>query len=338
MVTVRDVAQDAGVSVGTVSNVINGVRVGEARKKRVENSISKLGYQVNTPARGMRIQQTDYVVIILPNLTNPYFALLLGDLERELSEAGKYSLLCISDAQKEKEIRYIEMARHCKVDGIIGITYSDVEKYVEDSLPFVSIERHFKSNIPCVASDNFRGGYLAAENLCKRGAKNLLFIQIISSIDNEVRKRRSGFEQYCEEHGVNYNCVEFSEQRVSSIYSSFSSRTLVHDVLKAYLGDASEGTQIDGIFAGTDHLAVVARQELQQMGFRVPEDVQIIGYDGLKLMNSGAQLVSSIYQNTRLIAKTGVDCLIRLIRQEEAESVVNLEVSFVDGGTTLPLM
>ena len=77
MVTIKDVARDAGVSVGTVSNVLNGGRVSEARRKLVEASIEKLGYQVNTLAKGMRMQKTDYVVVILPNLINPYFALLL---------------------------------------------------------------------------------------------------------------------------------------------------------------------------------------------------------------------------------------------------------------------
>ena len=83
MVTIKDVARDAGVSVGTVSNVLNGGRVSEARRKLVEASIEKLGYQVNTLAKGMRMQKTDYVVVILPNLINPYFALLLDALESE---------------------------------------------------------------------------------------------------------------------------------------------------------------------------------------------------------------------------------------------------------------
>ena len=80
MVTIKDVARDAGVSVGTVSNVLNGGRVSEARRKLVEASIEKLGYQVNTLAKGMRMQKTDYVVVILPNLINPYFALSTDDI------------------------------------------------------------------------------------------------------------------------------------------------------------------------------------------------------------------------------------------------------------------
>ena len=148
MATIKDVAMDAGVSVGTVSNVINGGKVSEERRQRVERSIQKLGYQVNGIARKMRTQRTDYVVVILPNIINPFYSLLLQGLEHALSAYDKQPLLCISDGEKEKEIKYIEMARANKVDGIIGVTFSDVEEYLDDTLAFVSIERRFSKNIP----------------------------------------------------------------------------------------------------------------------------------------------------------------------------------------------
>lgn len=338
MVTIKDVAQDAGVSVGTVSNVINnGGNVSEERKQRVADSIQRLGYQVNGLARGMRTQRTDYVVVILPNITNPFFCMILQDLERSLARLGKQPLLCISDGDNKKELKYIEMARANKVDGIIGVTYSDVEEYVEDSMAFVSIERHFRGRIPCVSGDNYAGGRMAAENLIQRGAKNLLFFQTIMSVDNEVRKRRFGFEDYCEEHGVPYTSVTFSEKEVPSVYSSFSSRDLIHTVLKAHLGIRhSEHGHPDGIFAGTDHLAVVIMEEVRKMGYRVPEDIQIVGYDGLRVLNTGKCYVSSIYQDTDLIARTSAACLAKLLNGEPAESIVDLPVRFVEGDSTLP--
>lgn len=338
MATIKDVAQDAGVSVGTVSNVINGGNVSDERKRRVEDSIQKLGYQVNGLARGMRIQRTDYVVVMIPNITNPFYGMLLQDLERSLSQMGKQMILCISDGDKEKEIYYIEQAKSNKVDGIIGVTYNAVEEYVEDSMAFVSIERHFSGKIPCISADNYRGGRMAADQLIRRGATNLLFIQTIMSVDNEVRKRRYGFEDYCEEHGIAYASVTFSEKQVSSVYSSFSSSSLIRAVLKAHLENYDDKNgRVNGIFAGTDHLAVVIVEELRGMGFRVPEDIQIIGYDGLRQMNQGPYFVSSIYQDTAQIARQSVNCLARLMDGEQVESVVDLPVQFVDGGTTLPL-
>ena len=338
MATIKDVAMDAGVSVGTVSNVINGGNVSEERRQRVEQSIPKLGYQVNGIARKMRTQRTDYVVVILPDITNPFYSLLLQGLEHALSAYDKQPLLCISDGEKEKEIKYIEMARTNKVDGIIGVTFSDVEEYLDDTLAFVSIERRFSKNIPCVSGDNYLGGRMAAENLVRRGATNLLLVQTIMSVDNEVRKRRLGFEGYCEENEIPYASITFSEKQVPSVYSSFSARSLIGSVLQAHMNNQmTENGRPNGIFAGTDHLAIVIQEELEQMGLRVPEDVQVIGYDGLRWMNTGQPFVSSIYQDTGIIAKTSVDCLMRLLNGEAVEDIVDLPIVFQDGGTTLPL-
>lgn len=320
------------------ADVINGGNVSEERRQRVEQSIQKLGYQVNGIARKMRTQRTDYVVVILPDITNPFYSLLLQGLEHALSAYDKQPLLCISDGEKEKEIKYIEMARTNKVDGIIGVTFSDVEEYLDDTLAFVSIERRFSKNIPCVSGDNYLGGRMAAENLVRRGATNLLLVQTIMSVDNEVRKRRLGFEGYCEENEIPYASITFSEKQVPSVYSSFSARSLIGSVLQAHMNNQmTENGRPNGIFAGTDHLAIVIQEELEQMGLRVPEDVQVIGYDGLRWMNTGQPFVSSIYQDTGIIAKTSVDCLMRLLNGEAVEDIVDLPIVFQDGGTTLPL-
>ena len=178
---------------------------------------------------------------------------------------------------------------------------------------------------------------MAADSLIRRGAKHLLFFQTISSVENEVRKRRYGFEACCEANDVAYGSVSFSEQQVPSIYSSFSARNLINSVLRAHMENHGKGARPDGIFAGTDHLAVVIMEELCGMGLRVPEDVQVIGYDGLKMLNTGRQLVSSIYQDTELIAKTSVDCLERLLNGEKVDNIIDLPVTFIEGGSTLPL-
>lgn len=329
MATIKDVAKDAGVSVGTVSNVLNGAKVRDEKRILVERSIEKLGYEVNTLARGLKTQKTDYVAVILPELENPFFSMILSEIDKALTVYGKQIVLCISDGDRDKEIKFINLAKKSKIDGIIGITYSNIDEYMADSMAFVSIDRHFRSKIPYVSSDNLNGGRLAAENLHRRGSRHLLFFQTISSLDSEARKRRKGFEEYCMDHGVPYSCVEFSETQVSSIYTSFGSRNLIRDVLKAYLN-----TKIDGIFASTDHLAIVICEELKKMGKRIPEDIQVIGFDGLRVLNCAQPLVSSIEQPVHLIAETCVDTLMKILNGETCENITDLPVQFVDGGTT----
>lgn len=334
MATIKDVARDAGVSVGTVSNVLNGGKVSVERRHQVEASIKKLDYQVNTLAKGMRMQKTDYVVVILPNLINPYFAILLQHLEDALSREGKQVILCLSGDDEQREEKFIEMAKGNKIDGIIGITYSKIDKYLTSSMPFVSIDRRFRSDIPCVSSDNRMGGWLAAENLYQRGARKLLCFQTVNSRGSEVRKRRKGFEEFCIEHELCYNCLEFSEKQVTSLYSSFSSREMVRSVLGVYINNAGQYLTIDGVFASSDHLAVVICEEIRAMGKRVPEDIQVIGFDGLRSLNQSEPLVSSIEQPVKEIAERSVKCLMQLLSCGRAEDVTNLKVKFVEGGTT----
>ena len=314
MVTIKDVARDAGVSVGTVSNVLNGGRVSEARIKLVEASIEKLGYQVNTLAKGMRMQKTDYVVVILPNLINPYFALLLDALENELSAVGKQVLLCLSGDDAEREVAFMDMAKQNKVDGIIGVTYSKVEEERIENMAF------------------------AAENLHKRGATNLLCFMTMSSVDSEVRKRRVGFTEYCMEHDLSCNSVEMSEKQIVSVYESYGSRKLIHNMLRAYISPSMGEHSIDGIFTSSDHLATIVQEELEEMGKRVPEDIQIIGYDGLQFLNQGKPIVSSIAQPVHEIAKEAVRCLNELIANGKTEGNTKIPVSFQEGPTTKPLV
>lgn len=334
MVTIKDVARDAGVSVGTVSNVLNGGKVSEERRQLVEASIKKLGYQVNTLAKGMRMQKTNYVVVILPNIINPFFAVLLEHLENALFRERKQTILCLSGDNEQREEKFIEMAKGNKIDGIIGITYSKIDKYLPESMAFVSIDRRFRSDIPCVSCDNRMGGWLAAENLHRRGAKNLLCFQTINSLDSEVRKRRKGFEEYCTEHELTYSCTEFSEKQVTSLYSSFGSRRMIRDVLRAYINHSDKDNPIDGIFTSSDHLAVVVCEELREMGKRVPEDVQVVGFDGLRVLNQADLFVSSIEQPVKEMAECSVKCLMQLLACGKAEDVTDLKVKFVEGGTT----
>ena len=131
MVTIKEVAADAGVSVGTVSKVLNNMYVKADNRRRVEESIHKLGYQVNTYARGLKAQQTFTVAIIVPDLINPFFALLVNYVEQVLAAIGYKLLVCNSHCNADRELAYINMAKQNKVDGLIAVTYSNTDEYLE---------------------------------------------------------------------------------------------------------------------------------------------------------------------------------------------------------------
>ena len=176
MATIKDVAADAGVSVGTVSRVLNNLYVKPGNRERVEASIRKLNYRVDTYARGMKAKRTYTAAILVPDLINPFFAMLVNDVEQVLAESGYRLLVCNSHNDAERELSYLNMARQNLVDGLIALTYSNLDEYLEADLPVVSIDRHFpKQGICCVSGDNAEGGRLAARKFIETGCRNVIY-------------------------------------------------------------------------------------------------------------------------------------------------------------------
>jgi Transcriptional regulators len=322
--TMKDVAKEAGVALGTVSKVINNIPVGEEYKLKVDEAIKKLGYEVDVYARGMKKQKTDTVALIIPNLLNPFFASFAYYLEVELSKHNYKLLVCNSDGHAEKEVRYINMAKQNKVDGIVGITYSDIDKEVSNNCRFVSIDRHFtNSNIPYVSSDNYEGGKIAAKK--KKGCKNLAFIRTGSNIYGETYKRKNGFINICEENRISYKILDLVEpfESLEKSCSEFLEENMSNGKLL-----------IDGIFFNTDILAMRVKKIIESYGFSIPNDVKLIGYDGIKLVPELDYVISSIRQPVDLMAKKCVEIIISLINKQTVSEINYLPVEFVEGGTT----
>ena len=317
--TMKDVAKEAGVALGTVSKVINNIPVGEEYKVKVEEAIKKLGYEVDIYARGMKKQKTDTIALIIPNLLNPFFASFAYYLEFELSKHNYKLLLCNSDGHAEKEVRYINMAKQNKVDGIVGITYSDIDKEVSNNCKFVSIDRHFtNSNIPYVSSDNYEGGKIAAEKLIEIGCKNLAFIRTGSNIYGETYKRKLGFIDTCEENKISYKVLDLVEpyENLEKACSEFLEENMSNGKLL-----------IDGIFFSTDILALRVKKIIESYGFSIPNDVKLIGYDGIKLVQELDYFVSSIRQPVDLMAKKCVEIIISLINKQTVSEINYLPVN-----------
>ena len=168
---------------------------------------------MNTLAKGMRMQKTDYGCHSAES-DQSVFCTLLDALESELSAVGKQVLLCLSGDDAEREVAFMDMAKQNKVDGIIGVTYSKVEEERIGKHGFCFHRPSLQITHPMWQGDNWQGGWLAAENLHKRGSTNLLCFMTMSSVDSEVRKRRVGFTEYCMEHDLSCNSVEMSENRL----------------------------------------------------------------------------------------------------------------------------
>jgi len=319
--TMKDVAREAGVALGTVSKVINGIPVGESYRVRVEEAIAKLNYRINSYAKGLKSNRTFVVAVMVPNLISPFFAKLVNCLNKSLAQRGYRMMLCATDYDPEQEQSYVFMAEQQKVDGIICLSYNP-QLQVPEGVPFVSIDRVLGTHIPCVACDNYGGGALAVETLVRNGCKNLAFLRTGSRLTNEPNKRRDGFINACENLDVPYTLKIVDD---GTPYSAFE------DFLRGHLREGK--LEFDGIFCVTDNLATQIVNFLRRMGQRVPEDVQVIGFDGIRHFGDLDYYCSTIVQPLEEMAET---CVELILEKEEGKipSLICLPVTYAYGGTT----
>ncbi|MCI8538441.1 MAG: LacI family DNA-binding transcriptional regulator [Oscillospiraceae bacterium] len=317
----KDVAREAGVALGTVSKVFNSIPVGEDYRKRVEEAARRLGYQVNSYARGLKTNRTCSAALILPDITNPFFSALAQGVCSALAARGYRTILSITAYDQSAEQRCIQMVQQNKVDGIIGLTYNP-ELEIDPRLPYVSIDRTFSYSVPCVASDNFGGGQLAAEKLLELGCTRPLFLRIGSRVSGESDKRGDGFESVFRQRGMECAALRLSDE---------DGLAPVRDFLAGHMDGGR--LAFDGIFCVNDALAVHVRNFLAELGLRVPEDVQLIGFDGLRHFATGDFYCSTIVQPVGQLAETSVDMLLREDRSN-LPRLVCLPVAYAPGGTT----
>lgn len=331
MVTIKDVARDANVAVGTASKVVNGQYVSEANRKKVEASIEKLGYQVNYYARGLKTKYTHTVATIVPEIRNPFFAMWVYYIEQELYKKGYKMFLCNSQEIVEKEERYFKMTVQNKVDGIICVSYYDIEHYISESIPLISLDRHFEKKVSCICSDNYHGGELAAEKMISTGSRSLLYLRSGSDIPGETMKRGVGFSDYCKEKGVPCETVDVGEA-----HELFEPDGAMEDVLYKFLVSKTVNGKLlyDGIYTSTDWLGWLLLEQIRKLGIRVPEEVQVVGHDGIRWMNRGGYMLSTIVQPIKEMAEKSVELVLKKIHGEEIDILTMLPVTFGEGGTT----
>ncbi|MET3558967.1 LacI family transcriptional regulator [Streptococcus rupicaprae] len=318
--TMKEVAELAGVGVGTVSRVINGVKVKDSTMQKVQEAIAILNYQPDEYARGLKTNKSNIIALIIPTIWHPFFSEFAYHVEKRLSQLNYKLFICNAELDGQKESEYIEMLGKNKVDGIIGITYSDIDTHISSNLPFVSIDRHFSETIPYVTADNYQGGRLAAEVLIQKGATYLAYIGGINQFENETSYRKQGFYDKLGEIGVPFETLDMPEP--------------IHDLevqVEQFLGAYP---LVDGIFTVNDFMAMTVMKVANRLGRSVPKDLQLIGFDGLRAAADQECYVSTIVQPLEQMAQRAVELLLSIIEDKPHETRVVLPVSFHEGGTT----
>ena len=318
--TMKDVASLAGVGVGSVSRVINGVKVKEETKEKVLAAIKELDYIPDEYARGLKTNRTNTVALIIPTIWHPFFSEFAYYVEETLSQRNYKLLICNADGSPEKEKEYIEMVKQSKVDGIIGITYSDIDKFVSSNIPFVSIDRHFSEQVSYVTADNFLGGQMAAQELIKRGCKELAYVGGVSPYPNETNNRKEGFFSECRNLNTNVTSLVMPEP--------------IDDLTSQLDQFFSENQHIDGVFTINDFMGLDVLKAMERQGKKAPENYQIIGFDGIRISENKEYLLSTIVQPIEEMAVVSVETLLNIVLHEEKPKREVLPVYFKESGTT----
>ncbi|NQP53978.1 LacI family DNA-binding transcriptional regulator [Streptococcus suis] len=320
-ITMKDVAKLAGVSVGTVSRVINQEQgIKEITLKKVQQAIDELGYIPDVYARGMKKNKTETIALIVPSVWHPFFGEFAFHVEVELSKKGYKLLLCNISGPK-RELDYITMLQQNKVDGIIAITYSPIEDYLSSNIPFISIDRTYEDKaIACVSSDNQKGAELAAQVLISKGGTHFGFIGGHNKTINETKKRRLFFEKTILEAGFPCEVLDLEEP-----YDNFL------EEVEVFLRQHPE---IDALFTINDFTAIDAISILEKLGKKVPEDVQVVGYDGIRQAEERTQYLSTIRQPIEEMATEAVQCLLDILDKKVRPLQITLPISYLEGKTT----
>ena len=316
MATLKDVARETGLTVTTVSRVLNNRGyISEETREKVYAAMKKLNYRPNEVARSLSKKSTNTIGVIVPHIRHPYFSELISNLENEASKRGYKMILCNSQEKENKEREYLEMCTSNRVAGIVlcsaGVA---VEEFQGSNIPLITIERYMENGTASVECDNRQGGKLAAEHLIACGCKNLLHISGVYETAMPADNRALGFIEVCEKAGVSHWEVATNTYQYNNLeYHDFLEEVLKenYDVDNTAENDENCGkSRIDGIFASSDLIAAQVLQVCSKLGIRVPEDIKLVGFDDVNISSLTTPRITTIHQPIKEIAELTLELLI----------------------------
>lgn len=325
MVTIKDVAEKAGVSVTTVSRVLNKRGyISQSTYNSVYNAIAELDYQPNQLARSLSNQQTYLIGMVIPDISHPFFAQLTKHIEARLYQNGYKLLLCNAEGASNREHDALIMLRQNKVDGIIiGSHLLHVEEYERLKLPIVGIDIYLSDSIPSIYSNHIKGGTLAANKFIENKCRCVLLIRGSDDAQSPYLSRHSTLLNILKKHNIECITYELKEREFD--------RNSYYNIVNQLLQD---NPGIDGVFS-VDTIAAYAVKSALNLGISIPEQLTVIGYDGTDIADMVYPNLTYIRQPMSRLSDTIVDTLIAKINGAViTDDIVLEDVELIIGNTT----
>lgn len=300
MATLKDVAKEAGLTVTTVSRVLNNRGyISDNARQRVAAAIEKLNYRPNELARSLQNKSSNTIGVIVPHIRHPYFAEMISNLENEAHKKGYKILLCNSQGREDKMLEYVDMCYSNRVSGLILFSGTvDAAVFEKLDIPIITVERYVDTATASVECDNIQGGALAAKKLISAGCKQLLHIGSFTDTPMSADSRVVGFRQVCAEYGVPF--LEIMTEVVQ--FDALSYSDMIEQTLR-------EHPDIDGLFANSDVIAAQALQICRKLDIDVPGQIKVIGFDDSMIATATAPQLTTIHQPIKEMATIAVELL-----------------------------
>lgn len=317
-ITIKDIAKRCAVSVTTVSMVMNGKSdsIGKDTIERVRRTVAELQYQPNAVARSMITKRTHSIGLVLPDIRNPFFSDLAKGVEDYLNANGYGVFLCNTDSLMDKEDQYIRLLQARLSDGLIFTTQNTIESnplfatFANQAYPFVLVERYVAEpcGVPGVYVDNRR----AAEEICtyliERGHRRIICISGPLNTTN-ARHRVEGYRTALERAGLSRHALV--------IEGNYRYRG-GYEAVRSLAAGQIEG--VTGVFASNDLMGYGAIEALAERGYSVPEDVSIVGFDGISFPSVLKPQLTSVYLAARQMGEKAAELLLAIIEKREPDT------------------
>ena len=305
--SIKDIARLSGVSVATVSRVINNNgRFSDETKQKVLKVIQETGYQMNYSAKSLRMNRSYTVGIIVPDITNYFFAKVIESIEGELFAKGYSTIICNSARDAKKEESYLQMLEGKGVDGLIIIAGSEkfsFHSHADKPIPYICIDREPDnlSETIFISSDHLAGGQIAGNYLFSRGCNHPIVVTHSHNSkpsNDRVLGFMASFKQHSQPFKVRQNQYDYD----------FNDRDTEH----VFIDFLKNNPSIDGIFCVNDTLALEIQNHIKHSGLDA-KSYTIVGFDNIPAIKYTSPCIVTINQDIPKLAKLSVDKLLHLL-------------------------
>lgn len=324
--TIKDVAEKAGVSIATVSRVINNSKqVSQQVKEKVLKAIEEMDFKPNPVARSLVMKKSRLIGVVVPEMSSYFFGEIMNGIEEIFRTHAYDIIICNSCGNHEQEMRDLDLFTAKQVEGIIFMSWK-LENQVVDhikkmKIPVIMINRNTsKLAVPSVSIDNYKAAYELTQYLLEKGHREIVLIRNSIDVDAFGLEQYKGYKQALMDYGIdaNKNFVKYGDFSLDNSYN----------IVKSLIEEDNLPT---AIFATSDVMAIGAINALKDSGLNVPEDVSVVGFNDIRLASIYRPKLTVIHQPLYNIGTVAAKMTIDYINGNESEdNIIILPHSLIE--------